>query len=129
MKQLNIYELQNEINKKKEKRKEIFTKIIDRCHNKIKTAAKHEQYSVIYEIPEFIPGLPIYNFNDCREYVIKSLENNGFNVQYQFPKLLYISWFPKNQNLIDHNPDKLLFNQQDLVPRKNSKGKFVLHFE
>jgi hypothetical protein len=127
MNQLNIYDLQNEINKKKERRKETFKKILDRCHKKIIDASKHEQYHVIYEIPEFIPGLPIYNFNDCITYLIENLSNNGFKVQYHFPKHLMISWFPKINKQIEHNPDTLLFNQKDIIPTKNPKGKFVLH--
>ena len=92
MKHLNIYELHEEINKKKKKRSQSFDHVLGTCHQKIKNASKKELVKVFFDVPEFVIGLPVYNLTDCIKHLMKSLEENGFLVQYFFPKLLYISW-------------------------------------
>jgi uncharacterized protein (DUF302 family) len=45
-----------------------------------------------YEIPTFMLNLPLYSFDECRDYIIKQLKNNGFNVVIYNPKVLLIKW-------------------------------------
>ena len=97
MKQLNIFELQNSINKKKQNRTQIYENVLYKCHMKIKTAAKQEKYDCIYDVPQYIVGLPLYNINECMDYIINQLNDNGFNVKYYFPKFLHISWYPPKE--------------------------------
>ena len=44
MKQLNIFELQNSINKKKQNRTNVYESVLEKCHMKIQTAANKEKY-------------------------------------------------------------------------------------
>ena len=106
MKYLNIYELHDEINNKKKKRTKSFDKVLEICHQKIINASKKELIKVFFDVPDFVIGLPVYNLTDCIQYIIKSLEENGFIIQYYFPKLLYISWDLKEINQMD-NKNKL----------------------
>jgi hypothetical protein len=89
---LNIYELHQEIHKKKVSRTVTYDKVLDICHNKIKIAAKNELLRVCFDVPEFVIGLPVYDLNECIKYVMSNLNRNQFMVQYYFPKILYISW-------------------------------------
>jgi hypothetical protein len=128
MKQINIFELQSSVNRKKEMRVKVFSKILGKCHCKIKEAAKNELYLCHYNVPEYVVGLPIYNISDCIEYVVGQLEENGFVVEHVYSKYIIISWFPSNKLENNEHSDKntLLLNY---IPYKNTKGKFVLNVD
>ena len=127
MKQLNIYELQNTIYKKQQTRINVFSKVLEKCHFKIQSAAKKELYNCIYEVPEYVVGLPLYNINDCIDYIMRQLTENGFKVQYQFPKNILIDWKPvvSKTNTETNNNDLLL----RYIPHRNNKGKFILNVD
>ena len=55
-------------------------------------ALKQRKTEILFEVPEFIIGRPVYKLNDCIEFVQKQLVNKGFKVRYFFPRVLYISW-------------------------------------
>jgi hypothetical protein len=92
MKKLNIYELHSEMNRRKQNRTKSLDHVLERCHNKIRNASKKELARCLFDVPEFVIGLPVYNLNDCIIHLMTSLNQNGFVVKYYFPKLLYISW-------------------------------------
>jgi hypothetical protein len=132
MKQLNIYELQNSIHKKEQNRTNVYERILEKCHFKIKTAANKEQYEVYYDVPQYVVGLPLFNINRCMDYLIRSLSENGFKVVYNFPKMLHISWYPPKESevrdaLEDVKQDSSLL--MHLIPYKNEKGKFTLNVD
>lgn len=152
MKQINIFELQNSINKKENLRISTYEKILERCHQKIKNAASNEQYFVIYDVPHYIVGLPLYNLNNCIEFIITQLKENGFKVEHKLPKFLVVSWYPtqstntityNNQNNPNNNINDIPSYQQNnnsspidkthlylnYIPYKNDKGKFVLNVD
>ena len=59
-------------------------------HNKkIKKIAELGGQSLYYNIPPIIIGYPLYNYNICVSYIIKSLQKNG----------LYISLLPNNNTI------------------------------
>jgi hypothetical protein len=74
-------------------RMNIYRKILNRVHNKIKTVSRQKcETQLFYVIPEFIFGVPKYNVNTCISYIVEKLEENGFLVKYTHPNLLFISW-------------------------------------
>ena len=77
---------------KNNKRYKTYDKIIDKISIRIKIIAANSLNSFSYEIPQFIPGLPLYNIQNCAEYIIIKLKEHGFNVQYNHPNILFISW-------------------------------------
>ena len=79
-KRLSIYDLHDEINRKKEVREKVYEKILEICYNKIRSASKKEMYKVYFDVPEFVIGLPVYKLNDCIQYVMNKLRNNNFIV-------------------------------------------------
>lgn len=104
MKQLNIFELQSSIDKKKSYRTNVFDQVLERCHKKIVIAAQKECYECVYDVPHYVPGLPLFNVNDCINHLIDQLKLNGFDVTYYFPMTLLVSWRPKEVPSIEHNP-------------------------
>jgi hypothetical protein len=92
MTQLNILQLHRTITEKKQRKHEAFEKVLNICHRRIKTSAEYERLKTIIVVPEFIVGYPIFNMNECLEFVIHALKKNGFLVKYFFPKILYVSW-------------------------------------
>jgi hypothetical protein len=90
--QLNILQLHRTIQEKKQKKNESFQRVLTICHRRIQVAADGQQMNVFIVVPEFVVGCPMFNMNECLEYVIDALRKNGFLVKYYFPKILYISW-------------------------------------
>ena len=129
MKQLNIFELQNSINKKKQNRTYIYENVLEKCNLKIKTAASQEKYECIYDVPKYIVGLPLYNINDCMDFIINQLNDNGFVVNYHFPKFLHISWYPPKEKTIDSETKEDPALLMHYIPYKNEKGKFTLNVD
>lgn len=119
----------------------LFNKILNRIHVKIKTISnqKINETCCWYLVPEVIIGVPKYDQGLCIAYLIDKLKNNGFNVKYIHPNLLFICWqhwvptYVRNEikkktgvvideygnkiqtqdnNLEEKNPNQILFNSQ-----------------
>ena len=115
---VNIDSLHREQQEKLERKKAIFVKILQDCHNKIKLAAKNskEETNCFYAVPKYKFGVPLYDMRGCILFLTKSLVNNGFDVWYTHPNLLLISWKDKsNQNSITYpvNNASITFNQNN----------------
>lgn len=92
--QLNIDDLYETKHKDDLNKLELFNKILNRIHVKIKTVSKqklNEQYCW-FLVPEIIIGVPKYDQGGCIAYLIDKLKTNGFNVRYIHPNLLLIAW-------------------------------------
>jgi hypothetical protein len=73
---------------------ELFKKILNRIHIRIKTTAKqniHEKFCW-FVVPEIIIGVPKYDQAGCIAYLMNTLETNGFKVRYFHPNTILISW-------------------------------------
>ena len=73
---------------------ELFKKILNRIHVRIKTTAKHSVHEKFcwYVVPEVIIGVPKYDQAGCIAYLMNSLQENGFNARYFHPNTLFICW-------------------------------------
>ena len=92
------------------KRFEIFDDILKKIHTRIKYNANLEKTFCFYHIPEFIIGVPLYNINDLRNYLMNPLKKIGFKLLYVEPNWLFITW--------DINPKKVV-----QTPKQNEKQK------
>ena len=73
---------------------ELFKKILNRIHIRIKTTAKqniHEKFCW-FVVPEIIIGVPKYDQAGCIAYLMNTLETHGFKVRYFHPNTILISW-------------------------------------
>jgi hypothetical protein len=91
---INIDELyekkkQNDINQLN-----LYNKILNRIHVRIKTTARQNVNEPFcwFVVPEIILGVPKYDQASCIAYLMKKLQDNGFNVKYIHPNALMIYW-------------------------------------
>ena len=129
---INIDELHNETKRVMERKKKIYDTVLVKCHQRIKLVAKLNPLTCwcFYVIPKFIYGIPLYNLEECLNYIVNHLNKNGFEVNYTHPNLLIISWinssnskpkksvtFGKNEyrSINDYKPTgNLVYNQSSL---------------
>lgn len=83
--------LKEQENKKKQKEK-TFKKIYKNLEKRIIIANSANHNSIWFEIPEFILGVPIYKVLECKDYLQKKLEKNGFSSKFLEPKYLSVDW-------------------------------------
>jgi len=72
----------------------IFNKLLEKIHYKIKVASRQRINNEFcyYVMPEVLIGYPNYNFEECLFYIISCLQNDGFLTKYIHPNLILISW-------------------------------------
>jgi RNase P subunit RPR2 len=73
---------------------ELFKKILNRIHVRIKTTSKQNVNDKCcwFVIPEIIIGVPKYDQSGCIAYIMDTLQTNGFQVKYFHPNTIFISW-------------------------------------
>ena len=91
---INIDELYEKKRQTDVNKLELFKKILNRIHVRIKTTAKQSTLERFcwYVIPEIIIGVPKYDQGACIAYVMDTLQKNGFQVRYFHPNTVFISW-------------------------------------
>ena len=91
---INIDELYEKKKQVDMKQLELFQKILNRVHVRIKTTAR--LYPDVpycwYVVPEMILGVAKYCQANCIAYVMDKLQENKFNVRYIHPNTLLIAW-------------------------------------
>ena len=127
MSTLNINDLYDSINNKNFKRLKKFDDILLQIHRRIKYHADLEQTHCLFCIPEFIFGIPLYNINDLKKYIMETLQKNGFKLLYFHPNTLFISWDIENKlkNKDDKKKKPNNNKQFRLIDDYNPKGNFV----
>ena len=91
---INLDNLYNKTKTTNENRIKCYQTILNRIHKRIKNVSnqRNNQCFCTYIIPEFLLGLPKYDSSACTAYIIDKLKDNGFNIKYTYPNLLFISW-------------------------------------
>jgi hypothetical protein len=100
---LDIYSLTQERDKKIQNRLNLFDEILKKCHKKIKQAADSMNAKCVFVIPEYVIGMPLYNSEMCKVFLVNTLREEKFDVKFFFPNILFISWekvLPPKQQLM-----------------------------
>ena len=73
---------------------ELYNKLLNRIHVRIKTTSKQKKDEQFcwFVVPEMIIGVPKYDQPACIAYLIGKLRDNQFNVRYIHPNTLFILW-------------------------------------
>jgi len=73
---------------------EIFNKLLNRIHIKIKVTSRQkiDDQHCWFLVPEVMIGVPKYDQGACISYLMNKLNTNGFVVQYLHPNVILISW-------------------------------------
>jgi len=122
--QLNINELFETTNNKTLRRLETYDKILQQCHCRIKYYSKFEKTTCFFAVPEFIIGVPLFDVQELRQYVINSLKKNGFQIMYLHPNWLMIDWSNKKKSL-----QKLQENTQSSIKQIKSNYKPIEEYK
>ena len=132
---LNINSLNNVRDLKELNKFQIYKKVLSKCHHRIKTVSLKGDSYCFYVIPEYIFGIPKYDKLSCAEFITNKLKQNGFNIAYTYPNLLFISWShipsqlskrllknpmrdDSNKNIEDSQSEQFRF-KDDYKPSKN----------
>jgi|694.fasta_scaffold79801_3 hypothetical protein len=91
-KMLNIFELNRKKDEREIKKYNTYNQILSKCHTRIQLSSERDLQYCVYNIPNFVAGLPTYDSIKCADYIIENLRKNGFKVMYGYPNILYISW-------------------------------------
>lgn len=84
-----------------------YNQLLETIYQRIYTTSQMNGSSnfITYTVPPFIFGLPKIDLQDCVVYLVYMLRQNGFEVRYTYPNLLYISWRHHEKNyLMTQNP-------------------------
>jgi hypothetical protein len=73
---------------------ELFRKILNRIHVRIKNVSRQRPNEKFcwFVVPEVIIGIPKYDQGACIAYLLNILQENGFRVRYFHPNTLFICW-------------------------------------
>jgi hypothetical protein len=88
-------------------RQTAYNKILEQALQKIAhcATAPNQPTFVYYNVPPFVLGLPGLDLKDCVVYVVYQLRQQGYEVRYTYPNLLWISWaHHERQYLMERNP-------------------------
>jgi hypothetical protein len=73
----------------------VFNHILDICYKKIKQTAEFGKMSLYYKVPPIIIGYPLYDLDECINYIADNLKKSGLcvmNISQSNKSYLYISW-------------------------------------
>ena len=117
---------------------DLFNKILNRIHVRIKTTSKQktDEQFCWFLVPEMIIGVPKYDQAACIAYVIDKLKTNGFNVRYIHPNTLFISWghwvpayvrteLKKQTGIVVNELGTRIYDQHE----ESNKTKFLNNFD
>jgi hypothetical protein len=70
-----------------------YNKILEQIYIRIRASSREGgEPWLIYTVPPFIIGLPKIELEDCIVYLVYVLRQQGYEVRYTYPNMLYISW-------------------------------------
>ena len=125
---INMDELYEQRKKTEEVKIQVYNRILNRVHKKIKTTSRNRNSEkfCFFLIPEFVLGIPKYDIGICTSYIIDKLIDNGFMVKYTHPNLLFISWqhyIPRYQRAQIKKQTGHTVNEFGQIIRKGDKNQ------
>ena len=78
--------------KRKQIRKEIYTKIYEQFSSKIKKSVEYGNKEIFLHIPRFLVGYPMFDRSAAAKYVARQFKLGGFDVKFVGEYDIYISW-------------------------------------
>ena len=139
MSDININQLYNSVMNKKVAKYKTYKSILDKCHIRIKRFAENLKLNCTYDIPKFILGTPLYDFNEVKTYILNSLNKSGFKIKMLSDSIIFISWDLKNKtkkikknttnnfrNINDYNPSGKFINTNNVLAIQNISDKINL---
>jgi hypothetical protein len=117
----------NEVTKIDEKRKqikkEIYTRIYEQFSRKIRQCVELGHKQVFLTVPSFVVGYPTFDRGAAARYIMRQLKLGGFDVRLVSDYDMYVSWIiPKKVKEKVVEPDETEF--PDLMNLKKMADKY-----
>lgn len=79
---------------RRERRMQAMRPVLAQLYAKIRTQAIHNPNApyIIFEIPAYVFGYPLFSISEARDYIMKTLSTGGYMVWVIDDKYLLISW-------------------------------------
>ena len=94
-----VQEIHKQQRDKERKRLKIYEMITSQCFKKIKETSLTDESFLFFQLPEYIPGYPIYNMTECVMFLLNALHEKGFHARYVDNFIVFISWNLPKTNL------------------------------
>ena len=101
---LDIFSLTESRERKIKSRLNLFEEVLRKCHKKIKSVSETMESKCLFVIPEYVIGMPLYNKDMCKVFLVNTLKEESFDVQFFYPNILYISW----EKVVSHGKRSVL---------------------
>ena len=69
-----------------------YKQILDRIYKRIRNVEIRGGSDMIYDVPPFIMGMPLYSREYAVNYIIQSLSGGGFECYYMGESYIYVNW-------------------------------------
>lgn len=79
--------------RRKQIRKEIYTKIYEQFVSKIKQSVELGCKQIFLTVPSFVVGYPTFDRDQAAKYIARQFTRGGFSVQMITPIELYVAWY------------------------------------
>lgn len=89
---INLRKLTQHRRKRYEKQKYIFKQILQKCHRKIYSSGEQLKTECLFTIPQYVPGMPLFDIKECMRYIISKLQKNKLAVQVVQHDTISVSW-------------------------------------
>ena len=109
--------------KRKQIKKEIYTRVYEQFSRKIKQSVELGHKQVFLTVPTFVIGYPTFDRGAAARYIMRQLKLGGFDVRLVSDYDMYVSWIiPKKVNQKENEPDENEF--PDLMNLKKMADKY-----
>ena len=109
--------------KRKQIKKEIYTRVYEQFSRKIKQSVELGHKQVFLTVPSFVIGYPTFDRSAAARYIARQLKLGGFDVRHVSDYDMYVSWvIPKKTKQKIDEPDETEF--PDLMNLKKIADKY-----
>ena len=99
-------------------RHETYNVIARRVYHRVQTVSQRNDIQCIFQLPQLVVGMPLYDPFECCGYLIRTLKKDGFLVKYYHPNILYINW---SKEVIENRVNEL--NAKEKARKRMQKIK------
>lgn len=90
---INIGNLHQELEDRQAKQNRIYEQVFRKVVDKIKYVnSQSTECQCLYTLPAFMFGVPLYEINACRDYILARLNAHHFSTNFMPPNIIYINW-------------------------------------
>ena len=78
--QITVVDLRGAMRRRVDRHRACYAAVLDRCYARVRRCASVGRQDCTFEVPNFLPGLPLYDLERCVRFVVSHLAKNGFKV-------------------------------------------------